>query len=286
MNEVLVSPWFVDDRLQPGDVQVFAVGDVHGHPGTLTALVDRMAAEAGERSHLVLLGDEIDRGPDSLGAIVSADAAMHDMRFTERTLLMGNHDLFFHGAVADLRRIRGDWTYADNGGQKVLKALRGAEGGPHLNGATIRALAVEKTSPRAIATYEAALTHLEIGNLFLVHAGLNPGYPIARHFVGPVVSDRYHYEEDLHWAWVRLPFLRHCGPFEGGRVVVHGHTPEVSALRWMECEIPDGIHRLCGWRLGLDGSNNPDPAISGAQIETGRYRIFRAPRAMYDPVHK
>ena len=65
----------VRDRGTESDLQarifagnrVWVVGDVHGHLGTLRALIHRLKLE--EEDRVVLLGDLIDRGPDSAGAV-------------------------------------------------------------------------------------------------------------------------------------------------------------------------------------------------------------------------
>ena len=65
----------VRDRGTEADLQarifagnrVWVVGDVHGHLGTLRALMHRL--NLAENDRVVLLGDMIDRGPDSAGVI-------------------------------------------------------------------------------------------------------------------------------------------------------------------------------------------------------------------------
>ena len=51
------------------DVDVFAVGDIHGRVDLLSALLDEAAREPRLRDKraVVFLGDLVDRGPDSLG---------------------------------------------------------------------------------------------------------------------------------------------------------------------------------------------------------------------------
>ena len=79
--------------------RVFAVGDVHGQPRELRALLTAMANEAGDQAHLVLLGDLIDRGRNSAGAIAEAAYWARIGAFGEATLLAGNHDLFLLTAI-------------------------------------------------------------------------------------------------------------------------------------------------------------------------------------------
>ena len=59
------------------EAEIFAVGDIHGRSDLLAALIDEAAREPKlrDRRAIVFLGDLIDRGPDSLGAIDLAMAA-------------------------------------------------------------------------------------------------------------------------------------------------------------------------------------------------------------------
>ena len=53
-------------RLSAG-FRVWIVGDIHGHLATFRALIHRLDLDKDDR--VVLLGDMIDRGPDSAGVI-------------------------------------------------------------------------------------------------------------------------------------------------------------------------------------------------------------------------
>ena len=76
------------------EVEVFAVGDIHGRSDLLAALIDEAAREPKLRDKrvIVFLGDLIDRGPDSLGAIDLAAGAKLRIGADEQIVLMGNHE--------------------------------------------------------------------------------------------------------------------------------------------------------------------------------------------------
>jgi len=66
----------------------YAIGDIHGGAKTFRALLERLQLQSGDR--LYLLGDYIDRGPDSKGVldtILQLLQAGHDLR-----PVRGNHD--------------------------------------------------------------------------------------------------------------------------------------------------------------------------------------------------
>ncbi len=275
---VTISDWLFDERLKPGR-RVFAVGDVHGHPVALEAILTAMAdaarmpadgakkARKAQKTHLVLLGDLIDRGPDSPGAIATAAKWLTGDAFTGRTLLIGNHDLFFFCATSSEWRAFHIWGI--NGAADFLAAVGATDADD------VRDCLIKKIGAEAVATYEAAESHIEIGNLLFVHAGVPPSMRLEHVFGDHKWSTSWAVGGDRwHWAWIRLPFLEYEGPFEGDRIVVHGHTSEELVMRFKGRDLPDPLHQIDGWRLGLDGSRGDPPKIAGAEIQDGKYRIF------------
>lgn len=68
----------------PPDTRVYAVGDVHGRLDLLDRLhrsIEEDAAAAGSRKVAVHLGDYVDRGPDSAGALTALAMAGGERRF-------------------------------------------------------------------------------------------------------------------------------------------------------------------------------------------------------------
>lgn len=66
----------------------FAISDIHGHPKTLEALLDRIQLSPSDR--LFLLGDYINKGPDSKGAL---DLILRlKARGYQLVCLKGNHE--------------------------------------------------------------------------------------------------------------------------------------------------------------------------------------------------
>ncbi len=83
------------NNMAPDNENTRVIGDVHGH-------VDRLRAAAGDADRIMLLGDLVDRGPDSAGVI---RLALDWMEQGRAQLVRSNHDdklyRFFKG-----RRIR------------------------------------------------------------------------------------------------------------------------------------------------------------------------------------
>ena len=106
-SRVIVRPTsFLDmlrptPRTAPGE-RVYAVGDVHGCSDLLAGLLDRIVADNRTRppatTHIVLLGDLINKGPDTKGVLELIRAWPHaDIMLR---LLRGNHEQVFLGALS------------------------------------------------------------------------------------------------------------------------------------------------------------------------------------------
>ena len=73
------SSWEPAPRATPAGTMLFAIGDVHGHLEHLDALLAQLRPEiaradrSGVACELVMIGDYVDRGPDSLGVLRRAD---------------------------------------------------------------------------------------------------------------------------------------------------------------------------------------------------------------------
>jgi serine/threonine protein phosphatase 1 len=85
-----------------------------------------------------------------------------------------------------------------------------------------------------------------MGRFVFVHAGLRPGVPLERQT-----------EDDL--LFIRDDFLGHRGGFDG-RIVVHGHTPQIRAER-------------VGARIGVDTGAYATGLLACAVLE-GRDERF------------
>jgi len=192
---------------------VYAVGDVHGYPGQLAALLRQIAddaeREAGpERPLIVFLGDYVDRGPDGRAVIELVLSAMEDNRF-EVVALKGNHE-------DALLRFLADPGFAPawiaNWGQTTLQAYGVAPPSGFDVAACEAAQArfVQALPARHRAFLADLQLRVEVGDYLFVHAGVRPGVPLDAQV-----------ERDL--IWIRYEFLESDAAF--GKVVVHGHTP-------------------------------------------------------------
>ena len=80
--------------------KIFAVGDVQGCAPSLKTLLKKLP----KRSKLIFLGDLVNRGPDSLGALRQLKSLQESGR---AECILGNHDLHLLAIDAGLRKTKG-----------------------------------------------------------------------------------------------------------------------------------------------------------------------------------
>lgn len=192
--------------------RIYAIGDIHGRYDLLRRLLRQIKAHhsslpRAERVRIIVLGDFVDRGPDSARVLKLL------LRISRRTdivvCLLGNHEDLMLDALAGMERAQSAWLRL--GGDATLQSF----------GITLDILGA-LDSRAAAALMRAAVTQPAIdwmrtrplmirsGDYIFCHAGLRPGTPIWQQT-----------REDL--LWIRGEFLESSDPFEGA-VVVHGHS--------------------------------------------------------------
>jgi serine/threonine protein phosphatase 1 len=237
------------------EAEIFAVGDIHGRSDLLAALIDEAAREPKLRDKrtIVFLGDFVDRGPDSLGAIDLAMAAKARVGADEAIALLGNHETMMRLALDP----ETPWddaidvfdTWIANGGDRTVAEFLKTSPPEYLEDMLTEARA--SLPARIRAWLESSRASWRSGNVLFVHAGVNPEVELETFLAAPWNMPLHKLDEDRHWAWVRRPFLEHRPGSDGfsGFFVVHGHTPN-DARR-------DASHadQIAGFRLNLDAGS-------------------------------
>lgn len=192
----------------PAGQRVYAIGDIHGRLDLFEQLLAKIDADDASRpsaeTTLILLGDLIDRGPDSRAVV---ERAMDLARTGKVRVLAGNHEEMLLGSLHDDETLR---HFLRHGGKETLFSY-GLTGEEYSRGKLpdIRERANELIPPEHIAFMEAMENQIIVGDYLFVHAGIRPGVPLAEQTTS-----------DLRW--IRREFLDHEAPH--GHLVVHGHT--------------------------------------------------------------
>ena len=259
------------------ETEIFAVGDIHGRSDLLAALIDEAAREPKryEKRVIVFLGDLIDRGPDSLGAIDLAIGAKARVGADEAIALMGNHETMMRLAL-DPETPRDEAidaldTWIANGGDRTLAEFVKADSPPE-NLDDLLAAARASLPPRVRAWLESLQASWRSGDILFVHAGVNPQVDLEAFLAVPWNTALARLDEDRHWAWVRRPFLEHRPGKRGfsGLFVVHGHTPNDGRRD------PSHADQIARYRLNLDAGSAMTGMAKMAMIRGGDAEVVAA----------
>ncbi|MCC6279376.1 MAG: serine/threonine protein phosphatase [Saprospiraceae bacterium] len=178
-------------------VRQYAISDLHGCSKTFTALLDKLALSTSDE--LYLLGDYVDRGPDSKGVLDTIFQLQKDGYQVQ--CLMGNHEELV------LKAAGGDFT--------GLERWLLTDGKDTMDSFGVPAIA---EIPDNYLNWMAALPYyLEVGNYLLVHAGLDFGLDNPLSEKSEMCWIR-HWYDDIRYDWLR------------DRMIIHGHTPVFTQI--------------------------------------------------------
>lgn len=203
----------------PSGQRIYAIGDIHGRLDLFDQLLERIDADDSARGDaettLILLGDLVDRGPDSRGVV---ERAMGLMATGRVRVLAGNHEEMMLGSLSQDETLR---HFLRHGGKQTLFSYGlGFEEYCAMQLEQLRERMIALVPQSHIAFMEAMEDSIVVGDYLFVHAGIRPGVPLDQ-------------QNRADMRWIRREFLEHQG--DHGHVVVHGHSiaefPEVRANR-------------------------------------------------------
>jgi serine/threonine protein phosphatase 1 len=208
------------------DHRRIVIGDVHGHYDGLMLLLEALAPGSDDRVYF--LGDLIDRGPKSAQVL---DFVQHSPYQT----LLGNHeqlmlDALSAGLQVDMRAWQ-SWLYS--GGDATVASYKDTGMMPYKHLEWLRSLP----------------TYLDLGDIWLVHAGVDPSMPIKEQSI-----------EQL--CWIRKEFHTIPKPYFPNKLIITGHTITftfegvrpgelVRGQGWLDIDT-GAYHPKSGWLTGFD----------------------------------
>ncbi|NJK99107.1 MAG: serine/threonine protein phosphatase [Spirulinaceae cyanobacterium RM2_2_10] len=217
------------------------IGDVHGHYEALMLLLEAIAPD--ETDQVYFVGDLVDRGPQSAQVI---DFVMH----SSYQCILGNHEqmlLEVAGNEPAPDHFRQAWLYS--GGKATIDSYK--------NGHVL---------PEHLEWLRSLPTHLDLGDVWLVHAGVDPRLPLEQ-------------QSAEQFCWIRDEFHSIAQPFFADKLIVTGHTitftiPGVMPGKlargagWLDIDT-GAYHRQSGWLTGVDLSNEQ---VYQIHVRQGRLR--------------
>jgi serine/threonine protein phosphatase 1 len=203
------------------------IGDVHGHYDTLMTLLDAIAP--GGDDMVYFLGDLIDRGPQSAQVV-------DFVKDSSYSCLLGNHEQMLLDILGD-GEIYGPalqaWLYS--GGHSTINSYGDA-------GVRQDHLDWMRTLP----------TYLDLGDTWLVHAGVHPRIPLEK-------------QTSEQFCWIRDEFHSIHQPYFPDKLIITGHTITFTLPGVVPGKIAQGpgwididtgaYHPKSGWMTALDITN-------------------------------
>jgi serine/threonine protein phosphatase 1 len=203
------------------------IGDVHGHYDGLCQLLE--FCNLTSEDSLYFLGDVIDRGPKSAQVVKL-------IRENHYPCLMGNHEVMllqsFNDGDLDEIALR---HWLPSGGDTTLHSY-GDAGIPQDD----------------IDWFASLPSYLDLGDVFLVHAGVDPFQSLEK-------------QNNDQFCWIREKFFSSQFAYFPDKTIITGHTITFTLPGIRPGEIAQGpgwidietgaYHRKSGWMTALDVNN-------------------------------
>jgi serine/threonine protein phosphatase 1 len=202
----------------PDGERVYAIGDIHGRDDLFAQLLATIesdnAARGPAKTTLIMLGDLVDRGPESAAVI---ERAMHiGAPFDDVRLLIGNHEECFLAALTgEIKRVR---YFMRIGGDATVRSYWSND--VNLTEASfdeVAAILPGLIPAEHVQFLGGGEVVIEIGDYAFVHAGIRPGVPLEK-------------QSSSDLRWIRGDFLD--DKRDHGAMIVHGHTIRETVDEW------------------------------------------------------
>lgn len=192
------------------DRRVYAIGDIHGRVDLFDTLLEKIAADHAMRPPkphgIILLGDLIDRGPQSAQTVERA-LQLRQSGAPVR-ILKGNHEeIFLLAARGDVRATR--FLCRIGGGETLFSYGLSQADYDRFDTARLTGWMADNIPRAHIDFIDSFEDYVEMGDYLFVHAGIRPQVKLEE-------------QRSADLRWIREEFL--AWPSSHGRIIVHGHT--------------------------------------------------------------
>lgn len=199
--------------------RILAISDIHGELKLFDSLLEKVKYDADE-DQLILVGDYVDRGPDSKGVL----NRVSELKRNGAVVLRGNHDEMMLNVVDGVSGALERWER--NGALMTLQSYDSS---------------IESVILSAGAEFEKHISliremdyYYETKDYIFVHAGVSPDTPVQK--------------TDPHtFLWIRELFYE---KYSGDKTVIFGHTPTSAIRQEKNHDIYFGENNI----IGIDGA--------------------------------
>jgi serine/threonine protein phosphatase 1 len=254
----------LQDTLNNGG-NVWVIGDVHGHSDTLFALLENLHLKPHDR--VVLLGDLVDRGPNSCSVIRRArnDRQIHAILGNHEQLMLQNFE------VEDIRNMsshQARWFYV--GGRETNQSYidEFTNSSEDFDGFGLR-----MRVGGDLAWLDSLPHHIVLDDFRLVHAGYSPrGGDLDRQSTDTLM-------------WIRGEFHNSNTPVDENRTVIFGHST-MPSFGLKQTDIWVSEIRLPSSRpaaIGIDSCcyGGVDPQLTAFNLQNGEIVKQRIVNSQY-----
>ncbi|MDC1428226.1 metallophosphoesterase [Rhodospirillaceae bacterium] len=252
--QVVRTEWQESPRPIEDGIMAIAIGDVHGCSQHLEAMYRSIAEDVETLTPnnitCILIGDLIDRGQNSKECLRLATQGLSF--FTSEInindiVLMGNHDLWLCHALNGQLTDSDFQAWMRNGGKATLSSLGVATNLPF---ESVQTKIKNSISPDIITMLTNMCESFQIGQLFFVHAGIDPRYSLTHQTL----------ESKL---WIRDEFLTPTTwPFN--EIIIHGHTIEHFTKK----------PKIYNHRIGIDSGVYATDILTGIEFMGAMMRFI------------
>jgi serine/threonine protein phosphatase 1 len=226
--------------------RVFAIGDIHGCPEELGAMLKYI--DAGSTDAVIFIGDYVDRGPSAKDVIELL--IEYKRQHPGAVFLKGNHEDMMLGFLG----MQGNYgeSFLFNGGFATMASYD-----------IVDDAGLDEASERMPSSHLDFLQNLETSYLrppfLFVHAGVHPERSLEE-------------QESEDLLWIRQEFI--LNPHTLGHTVIFGHTPMRDVLVDMPYKIGLDTGLVYGGKLScLEFTEGRCFQVSRGSKKVSSYRI-------------
>nr|WP_306812700.1 metallophosphoesterase family protein [Paenibacillus soyae] len=225
------------------------VSDIHGCVDQLNQLLEAVEFDS-RTDQLILLGDYVDRGPNSKAAV---EKVMELVQQDRAIALRGNHD---QRLVDLIRKASPDVKakFLEHGGAQTIQSY--CHSGDEVTEEQLdKAIEWIRTQyGHHIAFLDSLPLYFEDSEHIYVHAGLNPDYPDWR-------------EQPEHdFMYIKNAFIQ--SSLKHDRHVIFGHTKTIDIHGTPDIWFGEN-------KIGIDGGCAYGMQLNGLIYEDGEYRVVK-----------